>query len=113
MKPVHKQLIWLGDSLDAVKKFPDQAKRAAGHQLGLVQDGLEPSDWKPMEAVGAGIKEIRIRIEQAYRVFYVAKFGEAVYVLHAFVKKTQKTSKSDLDLSSSRYRALLKTRKSK
>jgi phage-related protein len=66
-----------------------------------------------METVGAGVKEIRIRVEQAYRVFYVAKFGEAVYVLHAFVKKTQKTSKADLDLAANRYRALLKARTSK
>ncbi len=113
MKPVHKQLIWLGDSLYAVKAFSDQARRAAGHQLGMVQDGLEPFDWKPMETVGAGVKEIRIRIERAYRVFYVAKLGAAVYVLHAFVKKTQKTSKADLDLASSRYRALIKARTSK
>jgi phage-related protein len=108
-----KQLRWLGDSLEVVKAFPEQARRSAGHQLGMVQAGLDPVDWKPMETVGAGVKEIRIRVEQAYRVFYVAKFGEAVYVLHAFVKKTQKASKADLDLAANRYRALLKARTSK
>ena len=84
MKTQPKQLRWLGDSLDQVKAFSDEAKRSAGHQLGLVQSGLDPEDWKPMETVGAGVKEIRIRFETSYRVFYVAKFNEAVYVLHAF-----------------------------
>jgi len=113
MKKQTKQLRWLGDSLDAVKKFSDEAKRSAGHQLGLVQDGLDPQDWKPMEVVGPGTKEIRIRAETGYRVFYVAKFSEAVYVLHAFVKKTTKTSKQDIDLAKDRYRALVKERGTK
>lgn len=60
-----------------------------------------------METVGAGVREIRIRVEKAYRVLYVAKFPEAIYVLHAFEKKTQKTSKTDLDLASTRYRQLV------
>jgi len=106
-----KPLIWLGDSLEAVKSFSVTAKKEAGHELGQVQEGREPSDWKPMETVGAGVKEIRIRVEKAYRVLYVAKFAEAVYVLHGFEKKTQKTSKADLDLANTRYRQLVNERK--
>ena len=68
---------------------------------------------KPMETVGAGVREIRIRVEKAYRVLYVAKFSEAIYVIHAFEKKTQKTSKADLDLASNRYRQLANERKKK
>jgi len=113
MKTQPKQLRWLGDSLEEVKAFSDDAKRSAGHQLGLVQAGLEPLDWKPMESVGAGVKEIRIRVETSYRVLYVAKFNEAVYVLHAFVKKTQKTSKRDIDLFAERYKALVRARNTK
>lgn len=113
MKTQPKQLLWLGDSLEALKAFSDEAKRSAGHQLGLVQWGLDPLDWKPMENVGAGVKEIRIRVETSYRILYVAKFSEAVYVLHAFVKKTAKTSKKDMDLSIDRYKALSKARSSK
>lgn len=108
-----KPLIWLGDSIEAVKSFSPDARREAGHQLGLVQDGGDPSDWKPMEAVGAGVKEVRIRVEKAYRVLYVAKFAEAVYVLHGFEKKTQRTSKADIDLANKRYRVLLNERKRK
>ena len=113
MKTQPKQLLWLGDSLDELKTFSDAARRSAGHQLGLIQWGLEPLDWKSMENVGAGVKEIRIRAETSYRVLYVAKFSEAVYVLHAFVKKTPKTSKKDIDLSTDRYKALTKARSSK
>ena len=113
MKKQPKQLSWLGDSLDQVKTFSDEAKRSAGHQLGLVQSGIDPEDWKPIDSVGAGVKEIRIRFEKTYRVLYVAKFNEAVYVLHAFVKKTQKTSKKDIDLGADRYKALIKMRNTK
>jgi phage-related protein len=113
MKKQPKQLSWLGDSLDQVKTFSDEAKRSAGHQLGLVQSGLDPEDWKPMETVGSGVKEIRIRFEKSYRVLYVAKFSEAVFVLHAFVKKTPKTSKKDIDLGTQRYKALIKARNTK
>lgn len=108
-----KATAWLGDSLVAVKAFSDEARREAGHQLGRVQSGEEPSDWKPMETVGAGVREIRIRVEKAYRVLYVAKFAEAIYVLHAFEKKTPKTSKADLDLANNRYRQLVNERKKK
>jgi phage-related protein len=108
-----KAMRWLGDSLDAVKDFSPEARRAAGHQLSRVQGGEQPTDWKPMETVGSGVREIRIRVEKAYRVLYVAKFAEAIYVLHAFEKKTQKTSKSDLDLANQRYRQLMNERMKK
>lgn len=108
-----KAMRWIGDSLDNVKEFSVEGRREAGHQLGRVQEGEDPADWKPMETVGAGVREIRIRVEKAYRVLYVAKFSEAIYVIHAFEKKTQKTSKADLDLASNRYRQLANERKKK
>lgn len=105
-----KLLIWLGNSLDSVKSFSAEARREAGHQLSFVQEGKDPTDWKPMETIGSGVKEIRIHAETGYRVLYVAKFSEAIYVLHGFEKKTQRTSKSDIDLAKRRYRALLTER---
>lgn len=114
MGKVHpKPLTWLGDSLAGVKAFSVEARKEAGHELSQIQEGREPSDWKPMETVGAGVKEIRIRSEKAYRVLYVAKFAEAVYVLHAFEKKSQRTAKADIDLAGTRYRQLLNERKRK
>ena len=106
-----KPITWLGDSLEQVRAFPDDARREAGFELGEVQKGLDPSDWKPMTVVGAGVREIRIHTANEYRVMYIAKFAEAIYVLHAFAKKTQQTSKKDIDLASQRYRELINGRK--
>jgi phage-related protein len=104
-----KPVEFRGSSLDDLRAFPLAAKREAGHQLDQVQNGQEPDDWKPMNTVGQGVKEIRIRdAAGAFRVIYVAKFADAVYVLHCFQKKTEKTSKADLDLAAQRYRDLLK-----
>lgn len=98
-----------GSSLDDLRAFAPAARREAGHQIDQVQNGQEPDDWKPMPVVGQGVKEIRIRdAAGAFRVVYVAKFTDAVFVLHCFQKKTQKTSKADLDLAAKRYRDLLK-----
>ena len=83
----------------------------AGYQLYRVQSGLEPSDWKPMQTVGAGVQEIRIHAEDEFRVVYVARFEEAVYVLHAFQKKTRKTAQRDIALATSRFRELVTERK--
>ena len=92
-----KGIEFLGASLKTVREFPALAKREAGLQLDRVQRGLDPTDWKPMKSVGQGVREIRIQHEGQYRVIYVASFEKRVYVLHAFHKKTQKTSKQDLD----------------
>ena len=94
MKPV----AFVGSSLDELRDFPVNARREAGYQLDRVQRGLDPDDWKSMASVGSGVREIRIRDETgAFRVIYIASFADAIYVLHAFQKKTQQTAKRDLD----------------
>jgi len=101
-----KPLYWLGSSLEDLRAFPKEARRAAGHQLDLVQHGLEPSDWKPMPTVGAGVYEIRVHAGTEYRVFYIARFAEGVYVVHAFAKRTRQTRRADIDLARQRLREL-------
>ena len=108
-----KRIHWLGTSLNAVREFSVEARMLIGQELRMVQSGLMPSDFKPMPMVGAGAYEIRVRAGNQYRVIYVAKFSDAVYVLHSFVKKTQKTAHPDLDIAKSRYAALLTERKEK
>ncbi|MEI6233547.1 MAG: type II toxin-antitoxin system RelE/ParE family toxin [Planctomycetota bacterium] len=100
MKPV----VFLGSSLDDLREFPDEARRAAGHELLQVQLGEEPSDFKPMPSIGKGAYEIRVHLWGEWRVVYVAKFKDSVYVLHSFQKKTQKTSQSDIELAAKRYK---------
>ena len=109
-----KQIRWVGSAYHDLLSFPEDARKEAGFQLGKVQAGLEPTDWKPFDDVGAGTKEIRIREASGiYRVMYVAKFEEAIYVLHCFQKKTQATSKQDQAIAAVRYRAVVKVRKEK
>jgi phage-related protein len=105
MKPIR----FVGPSLDALREFPNDARREAGYQLDKVQHGMEPADWKPMVNIGEGVKEIRIRDETgAFRVVYVAKLVDAVFVLHCFQKKTQRTSQSDIELARKRYKELIR-----
>ncbi|MCD9029402.1 type II toxin-antitoxin system RelE/ParE family toxin [Luteimonas sp. BDR2-5] len=102
-----KELYWLGASLDDLRQFPVDARAEAGTDLRLVQRGVDPRDWKPMPDVGKGVREIRIRTKDgAFRVFYVVESATAVYVLHAFQKKTQRTSKQDLDKGKARYKLI-------
>ncbi|MBS4061555.1 MAG: type II toxin-antitoxin system RelE/ParE family toxin [Bacteroidetes bacterium] len=101
-----KPLKFVGSSLDDLRKFPEEARRAAGFELRAIQDGFEPRDWKPIQSIGAGAKEIRIHVLGEWRVIYVAKIRDAVYVLHAFQKKTQKTSQRDIDLARKRYKQI-------
>ena len=101
-----KTLKFVGSSLDDLRNFPNEARRAAGFELHAVQSGLKPSDWKPMQIVGSGVKEIRIHLLGEWRVIYIAKLHEAVYVLHAFQKKTRKTSRQDIDLARQRYKQI-------
>lgn len=105
-----KPLIWLGDSREAITAFPDHVRKIAGFQLWRVQCGLEPNDWKPMPSVGLGVQEIRVHTGAEHRVLYVATFAEAVYVLHAFEKRTRQTPNDDLDVARQRLRLLIDQR---
>lgn len=105
-----KDLRWQGSSYRDLLEFPADARREAGYQIGFVQLGFEPLDWKPMSSIGPGVREIRIRVGGAFRVIYIAKYEEAVYVLHAFQKKAQKTPQKDIDIAKTRLKALEKER---
>ncbi|MEN8133674.1 MAG: type II toxin-antitoxin system RelE/ParE family toxin [Pseudomonadota bacterium] len=106
-----KDLLWRGSSYKDLLSFPDEPRRDAGYQLGFVQLGFEPSDWKPMRSIGQGVKEIRIHVEGEFRVIYIAKYEEGIYILHAFQKKTKKTPKRDIDIAKTRFRELERERK--
>ncbi|MEM5386610.1 type II toxin-antitoxin system RelE/ParE family toxin [Paraburkholderia phymatum] len=109
---LEKEIRWIGSSYDDLLSFPDEPRRQAGFQLAKVQAGLDPDNWKPFDIVGAGTREIRISEQEGtFRVMYVAKFVEAVYVLHCFQKKTQATSRHDREIAEARYRAAANVRK--
>ena len=108
MKPVR----FLGDSLKRLRQFPEDAKHDAGYQLDKVQRGRQPDDFKPMSSIGKGVEEIRVRDDAGiFRVIYTARIADAVYVLHAFQKKTQTTPKHDIEIAKERYTELIRNRK--
>jgi phage-related protein len=106
-----KDLVWLGTTLDDIRNYPFDVKQDIGYNLDKVQRGLEPSDWKPVATIGAGVKEIRIHCRNEYRVLYVAKFDEAIYILNSFVKKTQQTPVKEIALAKKRYAELIAFRR--
>ena len=108
-----KPLRWVGASLQDLQAFPEVARREAGYQLRRLQQGLLPGDWKPISSVGPGVAEIRIHSGVEHRVFYVAKFEEAIYVLHAFEKRTRQTRQADLDLATKRLADVVRSRRRK
>lgn len=103
-----KEIEFIGQSLEALQGFPSIVRREAGYQLDRVQRGHDPKNWKPMSSIGQGVREIRIKEEGQFRVIYIAKLKDAIYVLHAFQKKTQKTSDQDIEAAK---RALKQVRK--
>jgi phage-related protein len=109
-----KPLEFVGAARKEMQAFPQAARQAAGTGLRRVQEGMAPKDWKPMSTVGPGACELRVRTDEGgivqHRVIYVAKFGEAVYVLHAFEKKTRQTSELNLEVAAARYKQMLRER---
>ena len=102
-----KKLIWMGSSREDLRALPREARREIGYQLEHVQEGVDPDDWKPLSTVASGVREIRVRESSGiFRCIYVATRPEGIYVLHVFQKKTQKTSRQDLDLAEKRFKAI-------
>ena len=110
---MEKPVVWLGSALQDLRAFPAEARGIAGYQLFRLQQQAQPSDWKPMPSDGPGVEEIRVHTKLEHRILYVARFAEGVYVLHAFEKRSHKTSVRDLALARIRFRALLASRKRK
>jgi phage-related protein len=107
-----RPLRFIADSLKSIRSFPSPVRQDVGFQLDRVQRGEQPEDFKPFPTIGPGVEELRIRDESgAFRVIYTSRLAEAVFVLHAFQKKTQKTAPADIDLAKARYKALMKDQK--
>jgi len=107
-----KSIYWVGSSYKDLLSFPVEVKQDAGYQLHRVQNGLNPEDWKSFQTIGAGVKEIRISDDgNTFRIIYIAKFAEKIYVLHSFQKKSQKTRSKDIEIAKTRFNAILKEEK--
>lgn len=103
-----RPIAWVGSAFDDLLCFPQDVRKDAGYQLHRLQAGLEAADWKPMSEVGSGVAEVRLRSRSgAYRIIYLARFEQAVYVLHCFMKKNQRTSGHDKHIAQVRFQAVL------
>ncbi len=103
-----KPIYWVGTSYKDLLEFPNIAKQDAGYQLHRIQNGLDPENWKSFQTVGIGVREVRISEEgNIFRVMYVTKFADKIYVLHSFQKKTHKTSPKDIHIAKTRYSAIV------
>ena len=108
-----KSVAWVGTARkDLQQNFSSEARKEAGYQIYRIQMGLDPKDWKRMPEIGPGVREIRIHAGNEYRVLYVTGFEDALFVLHAFVKKTQKTSRRDIELAKERFCLIMKETRS-
>jgi phage-related protein len=107
MKPIR----FLGNALKCLRDFPEDARQDAGYQLDKVQRGEQPDDFKPMPSIGKGLRKSGFGTMRTYRVIYTARMADVVVVLHAFQKKTQATSKRDVDMAKERFAQLMKGRK--
>ena len=104
-----KPLRFLGNTLKTLRDFPSDAMQDAGYQLDKVQRGKQPDDFKPVPSIGVGVEELRIWDESGtYRLIYTARFADAVYVLHAFQKKTQAISRKDIEIAKARFSQIMK-----
>ncbi len=101
-----KPIVWLGTSLEDLRSFPRDGRERAGRALRLVQEGGHPPDWKPFPSIGVGVNEVRVRTGREFRIFYVYNLPRAVYVLHAFEKKSRQTLKADVQLARNRLKSL-------
>lgn len=107
---MEKRVAFWGVSKNDIRRFPENARREAGYQLHRIERGEKPDDWKPMKSIGGGVEEIRIHCDGEFRVIYIAKFPEKVYVPHAFRKKEMRTPKREIDLAKARYHELISSR---
>lgn len=106
-----KPIIWLGNTLKNLREYPNEVRSEIGYNLEKVQLGESPFDWKSMHNIGFGVKEIRIHGSNEYRVLYVAKFSEAIYILNVFIKKTEKTVNREIESAKNNYRKIAELRK--
>jgi len=99
------EVVWEGDSLEVIRRFPGPARQDLGAELRRLQTGDRPLNSRPMPSIGARVYELKEQDERAwYRVIYLAKIENRIYILHCFEKKSAKTGKSNLALAKARLK---------
>ena len=102
------EVVWEGDSLEVIRRFPSPVRQDLGAELRRLQIGEQPLSSRPMPSIGIRVYELKEQDERAwYRVIYLAKVGNRIHVLHCFEKKSAKTGKSDFAVARSRLKRVM------
>jgi phage-related protein len=100
-------IAWEGDSKEVISSFPEEARQNLGFQLRLLQQGQQPTDYRPMSTVGPGVFELRDQDERAwYRVIYLSRIRDVVHVLHCFQKKSRETPVREINTARQRFKSV-------
>ena len=100
-------IAWEGDSLEVVRSFPKAIREDLGADLRRLQLGEKPLDSRSMKSIGPGVFELRQRDNKGwYRLIYLARVGDTLFMLHAFVKKSAKTGRNDLAIAKNRWKVV-------
>ena len=100
-------IAWEGDSKEVISSFPDDVKYNLGFDLRLLQQGQRPTDYRPMSSIGAGVFELRDQDERSwYRVIYLSRIHDVIYVLHCFEKKSREMPRRDFEKARQRLKTV-------
>jgi len=100
-------IAWEGDSREVLKSFPEDIRQNFGFELWELQLGERPSDYRPLTSIGPGVFELRDQDERAwYRVVYLSRINDVIYVLHCFEKKSREMPRKDFEKAKQRLKAV-------
>ncbi len=105
--PKNALIAWEGNAKEVVSSFPEEARQNLGFQLRLLQQGQQPTDYRPMSTIGPGVFELRDQDERAwYRVIYLSRVRSVVHVLHSFEKRSRETPAKEIRTARQRFKAV-------
>jgi phage-related protein len=105
--PPYAIVVWEGDSREVLQAFPEEVRQNLGFQLWQLQQGERPGDYRPLPSIGTGVFELRDQDERAwYRVVYLSRVNDVIYVLHCFEKKGREMPRREFEKARQRLKAV-------
>ena len=106
-RPKLAEIVWEGDSKDVLRTFPEGVIQNFGFELWQLQQGMRPRNYRPLPSVGSGVFELRDQDERGwYRVVYLSRIDDVIYVLHCFEKRSREMPARDFQKSKRRLSAV-------
>ena len=106
-RPPFAVIAWEGNSREVLQSFPEGVRQNLGFQLWQLQQGERPADYRPLPSIGPGVFELRDQDERAwYRVVYLSRIDDVIYVLHSFEKKSREMPRKEFETAKRRFKAV-------